>query len=110
MEAQGPGYIHFPNTCDEEYFKQLTAEKRVIKYIKGNKTIVWAKQYKRNESLDTFVYSLVALNILQPNLELIASNTNQGLKDQSIERTNPNPAPSIRRPKKPRKSFANNWK
>ena len=110
VEAKGPGYIHFPNTCDEEYFKQLTAEKRVIKYIKGNKTIVWAKQYKRNESLDTFVYSLVALNILQPNLELIASNTNQGLKDQSIERTNPNPAPSIRRPKKPRKSFANNWK
>ena len=110
VEAKGPGYIHFPNTCDEEYFKQLTAEKRVIKYIKGNKTIVWVKQYKRNESLDCFVYALVALNILQPNLELIASNTSQGLKDQSIERTNPNPAPSIRRPKKPRKSFANNWK
>ena len=110
VEAEGPGYIHFPNTCDEEYFKQLTAEKRVIKYVKGNKTIVWIKQYKRNESLDCFVYALVALNILQPNLELIASNNNQEPKDQAIERTNPNPIPSLRQPKRPRKTFVNSWK
>ena len=33
--------LHFPNDVDEEYFKQLTAEKRVTKWIRGKKSLVW---------------------------------------------------------------------
>jgi len=106
---KGPGYIHFPNNMDEEYFQQLTAEKRAVKYVKGKKTIVWVTQRKRNEALDTFVYSLAALNILQPNLELIAVNNKTQSKEPSTERTNPNPI-QLQRPKRPRKTFVNSWK
>ena len=31
----GPGYIHFPRDLDDEYFRQLTAEKLMTKHIKG---------------------------------------------------------------------------
>ena len=95
---------------DEEYFKQLTAEKRAVKFYKGEKRVVWVAKRERNEALDTFVYSLVALHILQPDLEKIASHHNQELKDQLIERTNPNPSPLLRQPKIPRKTFVNSWK
>lgn len=59
--------IHFPATVDEEYFMQLTAEKRIIKYVKGRKKFEWVKKNTRNEALDTFVYALAGLYILQPN-------------------------------------------
>ena len=110
VENEGAGYIHFPSTCDEEYFKQLTSEKRVIKYVKGNKSIVWVKQYRRNESLDTFVYSLVALNILQPNLELINENTaNEKVEKQKKPTSNDILNPQRKLIRK-RKSFVNDWK
>ena len=110
IEEQGPGYVHFPNNMDEEYFKQLTAEKRAVKFYKGEKRVVWVAKRERNEALDTFVYSLVALHILQPDLEKIASHHNQEFKDQLIKRTNPNPSPLLRQPKIPRKTFVNSWK
>lgn len=36
-QTLGPGYCHFPEGegYEEEYFRQLTAEKRVIRYQKG---------------------------------------------------------------------------
>lgn len=70
MAAHGPGYVHFSEDADAEYFQQLTAEKLVTKYIKGFPKREWTKPDKaRNEALDTFVYSFVALKIMQPNLK-----------------------------------------
>ena len=63
--------IHFPADVDEEYFKQLTSEKRVIKYSKGVKKFEWVKKTTRNEALDTMVYAFASLYILQPNYEKI---------------------------------------
>lgn len=67
----GPGYMHFPLTRDEEYFKQLTAEKKVIRHFKGRPIRDWVKTRPRNEVLDMRILALAALAMLSPNLELI---------------------------------------
>ena len=64
IEEPGPGYVHFPMNLDEEYFKQLTAEKRKVKFVKGFKKYEWIKTRKRNEQLDLMVYNIAALNII----------------------------------------------
>lgn len=63
----GPGYMHFPNypVYDEEYFKQLTAEKR-------GKDGRWTKERARNEALDVRNYAYIVLHIAGIDLELIA--------------------------------------
>ena len=69
----GAGYCHFPADRDEEYFKQLTAEKIVTHYYKGFPVRKWEKPNgRRNEALDCRVYALAALHILNPDLEMLA--------------------------------------
>jgi phage terminase large subunit GpA-like protein len=73
MQAPGPGYIHFSEDAEAEYFQQLTAEKLVTRYIKGFAKREWTKPDRaRNEALDTFVYAYAALKIMQPNLKRLA--------------------------------------
>ena len=60
----GPGYMHFPAERDAEYFAQLTAEKMVTRYHRGQSRREWVKQRPRNEALDLAVYNLAALEIL----------------------------------------------
>ncbi|KVE35256.1 terminase [Burkholderia sp. TSV86] len=68
--APGPGYCHFSEDADAEYFQQLTSEKLVTRYVKGFPRLEWTKPDKaRNEALDTFVYAFAALKIMQPNLK-----------------------------------------
>ncbi len=58
----GPSYRHYPQTRDEEYFKQLTSERKRTKYSKGFPTHYWfLPSGQRNEALDLSVYSLAAL-------------------------------------------------
>lgn len=62
VEESGPGYMHFPESYNTEYFRQLTSERLVFR--KGKR--VWELiAGKRNESLDCRVYSLAALEILK---------------------------------------------
>lgn len=62
---QGPGYIHFHNEAGAEYFKQLTSERQVVRYVKGFAVREWKKKAgDRNEALDCLVYSYAALNFL----------------------------------------------
>jgi phage terminase large subunit GpA-like protein len=66
----GAGYCHFPASREEQYFKQLTAEKLVTRYHKGFPVRKWEKPAgRRNEALDCRVYALAALHILNPDLE-----------------------------------------
>tara|TARA_R110001592_G_scaffold29095_1_gene105887 strand:+ start:1738 stop:3423 length:1686 start_codon:yes stop_codon:yes gene_type:complete len=117
IEEEGPGYIHFPSTVDNEYFDQLTSEKRQIKYVKGRKTIAWVPIRDRNEALDCYVYSLVALHILQPNLELIANKNNPDENETITPEKKQDPvkeekardlAKERRRPSR-KKSFVKDW-
>ena len=58
-----PGYCHFPQ-YGEEYFKQLTAERRVIRIHKGFPRASWEKDPARqNEALDCRVYARAAAAI-----------------------------------------------
>lgn len=71
LTAPGPGYMHFPEHYDAEYFDQLTAEKAVTKYIRGFPSRVWIKTRARNEALDCRLYAYAALTILNPNYKAI---------------------------------------
>jgi phage terminase large subunit GpA-like protein len=72
MTEFGPGYIHFPRDVDDEYFRQLTAEKLMTKHVKGVPTRVWKQIRARNEALDCAVYAFAAFASLNANMERIA--------------------------------------
>ena len=63
----GAGYMHFPDDAmyNEEYFKQLTSEKKL-------KNGQWIKTRSRNEAIDVRVYAYIALFLANVDLELLA--------------------------------------
>ena len=97
------GYIHFPNSVDEEFFKQLTAEKRVVKYYKGQKRLEWKQIRERNEILDCFVYCVAAYYILSPKMDVLKE---KAITDGSSKQK--------KRPKRARQikgqGFVNSWR
>src|SRR5690606_31794201 len=69
----GPGYCHIPDTREAEWFKQITAEKMVTRYVKGQPVREWTKPDRaRNEAFDCRVYALAALKIMHPPLKRLA--------------------------------------
>lgn len=75
VDALGPlpNYTHFPlgrDTIDEEYFAQLCAEHKEVRYNKARVATheVWVQDRERNEALDTMVYALAAYRLLNPNI------------------------------------------
>jgi len=98
--------LHFAADLDEEYFKQLTAEKRITKYVRGRSQMVWKQIRPRNESLDCLVYSFAAIYILNPNWDSIehkiVNQAEDPVKDQQQPRNN--------RVYRPGRSFVNSWK
>lgn len=80
LTQPGPGYCHFPE--DEahgaEYFKQLTAEKLVTHYVKGQPVRTWTKPDKaRNEALDCRVYAFAALKATPVSFKRLADKLEQ---------------------------------
>jgi phage terminase large subunit GpA-like protein len=113
MEEPGPGYCHFHQRLDDEHFRQLTAEKQVIRYHKGYPKRGWIKTRTRNEALDVRIYAIAALAILNVNLDNIAKRYFSDIdKDEDLqvsrERANPlaNPRAAARR----KGGFVNNWR
>ncbi len=75
------GYCYFPMNedgsptkgYDLRYFRGLTSEKRMIRYVKGHAKFEWYKTSgARNEPLDLTNYAIAALEILNPNFEVLA--------------------------------------
>jgi phage terminase large subunit GpA-like protein len=73
ISTPGPGFCHFPRgendePCrgyDEEYFKGLTCERRIVKHKHGFRTFEWEKPAsQRNEPFDTRILALAALQML----------------------------------------------
>jgi phage terminase large subunit GpA-like protein len=57
----GSKMIHFPADLDDEFYIQLTSEKKITTYRKGIERKEWVKEPgKRNEGLDTAVYAYAA--------------------------------------------------
>lgn len=90
VKIPGANYCHFPSNpeagYDEEYFKGLTAEKKVVRFVKGHMKEYWEikdKQHKRNEPLDLRNYATAALDIARPVLK---KQTPDGTQPQATAR------------------------
>ncbi len=60
-QESGPGAIHFSKDLPDEFFTQLTAERRHKFYRHGRENSIWVKnKADRNEALDLQVYNLAA--------------------------------------------------
>lgn len=103
IHKAGPGYMHFPDSYDLEYFEQLTAEELQTKYKKGHPYNEWIKVRERNEALDITVGNLAALEILNPNFQKIKESFEIKVKEQGQ---------TIENKKKTRtkKNWVNSWK
>jgi len=85
VATRGPGFCHFPRSkkkladktfeavrgYDEEYFKGLTAERRIVKAKHGFRTYLWMKRLsQRNEPFDCRNYALAALSLPYSGINL----------------------------------------
>lgn len=65
LQVTQPGhlYMHFPANRDLNWFKQLTAEHRVVVATESGQASMWRPKpgHKRNEALDCRVYAIAAL-------------------------------------------------
>ena len=109
-----PGYCHIPRDRDienggmtlAEWCQQITAEKLLTRYVKGQPIREWVKHPKaRNEALDCRVYATAALKIMQPPLRRLkekllarASANSEASASPEPPRATPKPAP-VRKPK-----------
>jgi phage terminase large subunit GpA-like protein len=64
LAEPGPGYLHFPNERDAEFFRQFTSERVVTRFERGRPIRLWQprREGDRNEALDTTVYAMGALH------------------------------------------------
>lgn len=118
LDAFGPGYCHHPDTegYDEEYFQQLTSEEKRSKYDKGVlQGTHYVKIRARNEALDLKVLNVVALAILNPNLEALAARMGPPVPVADVpvsEHHDAAPQPRTRSAPLPRRrgGFTGGWK
>jgi phage terminase large subunit GpA-like protein len=91
----GAGCCHWPAHYPSDYFEQLTAEKRKVKYHMGRPVHHWVlPKGKRNEALDLRVYGLALISMMRPNFSALAERT----KPISQPPPTPTPTPVERRP------------
>jgi len=102
ISEAGPGFCHFPNTYDEEFFRQLTAEKRVTKYVKGFPRSEWVKTRARNEALDVRCYSVAAYAALNTNINKVAERLRLRGEQLKDDKATDKPAPVVR-PSRPQR-------
>jgi phage terminase large subunit GpA-like protein len=84
----GPGYIHFHEKVTEEFFEQLTGEKKIEVRDKRtrSKKSIYFKTYNRNEALDLTVYCYAALFCLQNVIDPVTFR-DLGFLAQAIQHT-----------------------
>lgn len=132
IDEPGPGYMHHPEEYDEEYFKQLTAERKVTVYERGKTRTKWVKpKARRNEALDVKVYNFAAFWILKADMRRVKQNfqkkvekwqekhketpepkevtTKEDEKVDNGEKTPPR-KPTRTRKKKRSSNYVNGWK
>ena len=131
IEQPGPGYMHHPEHYDEEYFEQLTSEKKRTVYERGKTRTKWVKpKHKPNEALDLKVYNFAAFWILKADMGKVRSNFAKKVKkwteknketkknnevpahkDSTVDNKNKEPIKKTRRSKKTRRksSYVKGW-
>lgn len=121
-----PGFCHFPVTYQEEYFKQLTSEKVVPKYLQGRVVRVWKKKNPnaRNEALDRRNYAMAALELIgtdmknraariQAAIKVLEARKNPSKNPENTTGENEQVLPENKKQSwifKKRRGFTNSWK
>ncbi len=108
QDPGGPGYCHFPDRYDEEFYLQLTAERAMTVYRKGIPRREWRKVRPRNEALDCRVYAMAALRLLKPKMGKFAAKARSGKgKGQEPETTaTPKARSKKKTSRRPKKKYA----
>lgn len=114
----GPGYQHYSQAFGDEWFEQLTAEKREKKKIRGLEIIEWVKRRERNEAWDLEVYQIGGLEYLNPNWAKLVARAALREPDEPDEpeavepeiEEPPPPKAKRKTKKKKRGGFANSWR
>jgi phage terminase large subunit GpA-like protein len=110
IKEAGSGYVHFNDILQDEYFRQLTAEKAVTRFHRGFKKRVFEKVRPRNEALDCMVYSIAAYSILGVNVNALADKMT-GQEQPQKQESEPERKQEAFLPQYPRKgNFANSWR
>ena len=110
IKESGSGYVHFNDILQDEYFRQLTAEKAVTRFHRGFKKRVFEKVRPRNEALDCMVYSIAAYSILGVNVNALADKMT-GQEQPQKQESEPERKQEAFVPHYPRKgNFANSWR
>lgn len=84
-KESGPGFCHFPKNpnkhYDEDYMKGLTSEQRIVRKKKnGDNELVWIKKGNiRNEPLDIRNYATAAVELLNPNWDILEKKIKLGI-------------------------------
>lgn len=86
LNERGPGYCHFPDDRDLDYFLQLTAEVLIKSRRAGYSVETWEKRYERNEALDCRVYAYATLRIVSPKLDGTAGIGTQKKKKRELRK------------------------
>lgn len=84
VNSPGPGYMHFPRGLPNEYFEQLTSEKKVQKRKKGVVVYEYVKTRERNEALDLEVgcyATAVYADLKRVNWDKLQQVINPGQRD-----------------------------
>lgn len=63
LADHGPGFIHFAEHFDDEFFAQVTSEVRRAEYRGGKVVVHFVKIRERNEALDLLVMNLAAVRM-----------------------------------------------
>lgn len=109
ISEPGPGYCHFPDHYDQEYFDMLTAEQRKTKFIKGVASYYYVKIRARNEALDCRVLALAALEKADPQWSRLARNLAAKAARGAADGGDQQPQKG-RRPARRRGGFVNGWR
>jgi len=89
ISEPGAGYCHFPEkpVYNQNYFKMLTSERLTTKKYRGRTVLRWdLPQGRRNEALDCRAYAIAALNILNPNFEMLGDKGPMVVSDSKLRK------------------------
>lgn len=106
MKEPGAECMYFPVDRDEEFLKDAVTEKQKAKLVMGERTRIWVLKHPRNESLNCRAYTMAALYILNPDIQIIL----KGLAEYARKHQKKEPT-IIEQLKKnrPRKGFVWEW-
>ena len=109
IKEEGAGYVHFSDTLDDEYFKQVTAEKIITTVQRGFTRRLWKKVRPRNEALDCFVYAIAAYAIVNINVNSLADRLEREAHEQPEEKPQ-KPRKQQQFVPKPTRGFVGGWR